>query len=331
MGSHLVKLLLERGEHVRVLVRPTTDRSNLKGCAVEYCEGDLRRPNTLDAAVAGCRLVFHCAADYRLWTPNPQELYSANVDGTRNLLQACRKAGTERIVVTSSVAAVGIPGRKQVGDEDTPVALENMVGHYKRSKFLAEKVAMEAAKQGLPVVVVNPSTPIGDFDSKPTATGKIITDYLNGKMPAFVQTGLNLVDVRDVARGHILAAERGQVGRRYILGGVDLTLQQILDKLADISGLPKVTWEMPIIVAYLAASVDTFWCTKILHRAPHIPLEGVKMARKFMFFSWQRARQELGYEPGSVDEALTRAVAWFMANGYAPISPKMSQRLKPQV
>lgn len=325
VGSHLVKQLAERGEEVCVLVRSSTDRRNLCGCSVEYIEGDLRSPETLLEAVKGCQWVFHCAADYRLWSANPQEIYDSNVQGTRSLLEACRQAGAQRVVVTSSVAAVGIPGPRQPGSEDTPVSLNDMVGHYKRSKFLAEKVAMEAAQAGIPVVVVNPSTPIGDFDSKPTATGKIITDFLNGKMPAYVQTGLNLVDVRDVAKGHILAAERGKIGRRYILGGEDMTLKQILDSLAEISGLPRVNWQMPLWVAYAAAGADTFLCEKILHCAPHIPLEGVKMARKYMFFDWTRAREELGYQPGSAQEALKRAVQWFMDNGYAPITPKLAQ------
>ncbi|MBQ7567636.1 NAD-dependent epimerase/dehydratase family protein [bacterium] len=326
VGSHLVKLLLERGEEVRVLVRPTTDCRNLKGCQVQYAEGDLRNIGSLCQAVRGCRWVFHCAADYRLWAPNPQEIYEANVQGTINLLEACRQAETERIIVTSSVAAVGIPGPRQIGDEDTPVSLKDMVGHYKRSKFLGEQAAMSAARSGLPVVVVNPSTPIGDFDSKPTATGKIITDFLNGKMPAYVQTGLNLVDVRDVAYGHILAAERGQIGRRYILGGEDMTLKQILDSLSAISGLPKVEWEIPLWVAYGAACIDTFFCESLCHCAPHIPLDGVKMARKHMFFSWDRAKRELGYSPGSAQAALERAVQWYMDNGYAPITPQRSRR-----
>ena len=328
VGSHLVKLLVERGDKVRVLVRPSTDRSNLEGVPVEYAEGDLRQIESLRAAVAGCDWVFHCAADYRLWAPNPQELYDSNVEGTRLLLQACREAGTKRIIVTSSVAAVGIPGPRQAGNEDTPVSLDDMIGHYKRSKFLAERVAMEEAAKGLPVVVVNPSTPIGDFDNKPTDTGQIITRYLNGNMPAYVQTGLNLVDVRDVARGHILAAEKGQVGRRYILGGSDYTLKEILDALSEISGLPPVKWQIPLWMAYVAAVIDNFWCTKILRRAPHISLEGVKMAHKHMFFSWERAKNELGYQPGPPQEALERAVRWFMNNGYAPITPKMAEKVK---
>ena len=331
VGSHLVKQLAERGDEVCVLVRPTTDRRNLDGYDLEYIEGDLRSYETLLNAVRGCQWVFHCAADYRLWAANPQELYDANVQGTRNLLEACRHAEVQRVIVTSSVAAVGIPGLRQSGDEDTPVCLNDMVGHYKRSKFLAEKAAMEAAQAGIPVVVVNPSTPIGDFDSKPTATGKIITDFLNGKMPAYVQTGLNLVDVRDVAKGHILAAERGRIGRRYILGGENMTLKQILDGLADISGLPRVNWEMPLWIAYTAAALDTLFCEKILRRAPHIPLEGVKMARKYMYFDWTRAERELGYQPGDASAALQRAVEWFMDNGYAPITPKMARIHKHQL
>ncbi len=325
VGSHIVRQLCGRGDEVRVLVRPSTDRRNLDGLPVEFAEGDLRMPQTLSDAVRGCTWVFHCAADYRLWASNPLEIYESNVKGTYNLLTACDQQRVEKVVVTSSVATVGIPGRLQSGNEDTPVSLKDMVGHYKRSKFMAERVAEMMSAGGTPVVIVNPSTPIGDFDSKPTATGKIITDYLNGKMPAYVQTGLNIVDVRDVARGHILAAEQGEIGRRYILGGENMTLKQILDCLAEISGLPRIEWEMPLWTAYAAAGADTFLCEKLLRRAPHIPLEGVKMARKYMYFDWTRARVELGYQPGSAAQALQRAVQWFMDNGYAPITPKMAQ------
>ena len=322
VGSHLVRLLLEAGETVRVLVRPTSALDNLTGLKVECTPGDLRDSASLERAVRGCAQVYHCAADYRLWTPDPSELYRANVEGTENLLKACRAAGVERVVVTSSVAAVGIPKDGTPGNEDTPVTLEDMIGHYKRSKFLAEQVAMRFAAEGDPVVVVNPSTPVGPGDVKPTATGRIVTDFLNGRLPAYVQTGLNLVAVEDVARGHLLAARLGTPGRRYILGGQDMTLKEILETLADLSGLPAPTPEIPLWFATCVAHVDTFVSAGILRREPRVPIEGVRMARKRMFFDSTRARQELGFEPGPVRPALERAIRWFSDHGYAPVPPR---------
>lgn len=315
VGSHLVRLLLEKQCQVRALVRATSPMDNLRGLDVELVTGDLSDPDSLGKAVAGCQRVFHCAADYRLWAKNVLDIYDTNVKGTASLLKACRHAGVERTVVTSSVAAVGIPASGE-GNEDTPVGLENMIGHYKRSKYLAEQEAWLAAQSGDPVVIVNPSTPIGERDIKPTATGKIITDYLNGKMPAFVQTGLNLVDVRDVALGHWLAAEKGQVKRRYILGGQNMTLQEILNELSAISGFAAPKVQLPWWFAYMVGSIDTFVCDTLLGRAPNVPVEGVKMARKHMYFSSQRAQEELGYHPGPVRPALERAVRWFVDNGY---------------
>lgn len=325
LGSHLVRLLLEEGQEVRVLVRHTSPPDNLTGLDVACIPGDLRESDSLDRAVRGCQQVFHCAADYRLWTPNPKDLYQVNVEGTRNLLEACRQAGVERVVVTSSVAAVGIPGDGMPGNEETPVSLRDMVGHYKRSKFMAEEVAMRFAAEGDPVVVVNPSTPVGPGDLKPTATGRIVTEFLNGRMPAYVQTGLNLVPVEDVALGHLLAARKGLPGRRYILGGQDMTLKEILDVLAEISGLAAPGLEIPLWVARCIAYVDTFLCAGLLRREPHVPVEGVRMAHKRMWFDSSRARTELGYQPGPVRPALERAVRWFVDHGYAPVPP----RLKP--
>ncbi|MGM9997855.1 MAG: hopanoid-associated sugar epimerase [Candidatus Bruticola sp.] len=315
VGSHLVRCLLDRGRKVRALVRPSSNLANLKGLDIEYVQGDLRDADSLKAAVKGCRLVFHCAADYRLWAENVNELYQSNVQGTENLLIACREGGVERTVVTSSVAAVGLPKNGGPGNEDEPVCLEDMIGHYKRSKFLAEQVALKAAAQGQNIVIVNPSTPIGDRDIKPTDTGRIITRFLNGAMPAYVNTGLNLVDVQDVCQGHILAAQKGKSGERYILGGWDMTLQQILLELSDISGLKAPVVELPLWFAYAVGAVDTFICSR-LHKVPDVPLEGVKMARKLMYFSWQKARRELGYEPKPIRPALERAVKWFADNGY---------------
>ena len=322
VGSHLVRLLVEEGEEVRVLMRSTSPPDNLTGLPVACTPGDLRDAESLERAVRGCQQVFHCAADYRLWTPRPDELYRINVDGTENLLKACRAAEVERVVVTSSVAAVGIPADGTPGNEETPVTLEDMVGHYKRSKFLAEQVAMRFASEGDPVVVVNPSTPVGPGDLKPTATGRIVTDYLNGRMPAYVQTGLNLVPVEDVARGHLLAARQGRPGRRYILGGQDMTLKEILDLLAEITGLPAPGFEIPLWLATCLAHVDTFVSAGLLRREPRVPIEGVRMARKRMWFDSRRAREELGYQPGPVRPALERAVRWFVDHGHAPVPPR---------
>lgn len=323
VGSHLAKMLAEQGAEVRVLVRPTSRLDNLQGVNCQAVQGDLRDAASLQAAVRGCEHVYHCAADYRLWTPHPQELYDANVEGTKRLLLACREAGVARTVVTSSVAAVGVPHEGGPGCETTPVQLADMIGHYKRSKYLAEQVALEFAKDGDPVVVVNPSTPVGDGDIKPTATGKIITEFLKGRMPAYVQTGLNFVDVLDVCRGHILAAEKGRPGQRYILGGTDMTLKELFETLSEISGVPAPKVQLPLWFAYIVGAIDTFVSTSLLHKEPRAPLEGVKMARKMMFFSSEKARQELNYQPGSPIPALRRAVEWFAHHHYVPMPPKL--------
>lgn len=315
MGSHLVEQLLHRGDKVRVLVRPTTRLDNLPAEVVTVV-GDLRDAASLRAAVRGCHRVFHCAADYRLWTRRPEELYESNVTGTDHLLQACRQEGVERVVYTSSVAAIGLPSDGSPGDEETPVSLQAMIGHYKRSKYLAQEVALRHASEGLPVVIVNPSTPIGPRDIKPTATGKIITDFLNGNMPAYVDTGLNLVAVEDVAAGHLLAAEKGEPGRLYILGNQDFTLKEILELLSELTGRPAPRIRLPYWLVYLLACIDTFLEGTLLGREPRIPLEGVRMSKKLMWFSSERARRELGYRPTSAGEALGRAVDWFTEHGY---------------
>jgi dihydroflavonol-4-reductase len=264
--------------------------------------------------VAGCGVVFHVAADYRLWSKNPSELYRSNVEGTRNLLAAAREAGVEKVVYTSTVGCIGIP-LDRPGSEDVEVHLEEMTGAYKRSKFQAEQVALEFAGAGFPVVIVNPTAPIGDHDFKPTPTGKIVVDYLKGAMPAFVDTGLNLVDVEDTSEGHLLALERGRPGERYILGCENLTLEQILTRLARISGGKAPSWRIPYAVAYLAGLASTGWAN-LTGLEPRAPLEAVKMARKKMFVSLDKAKRELGFNPGPVDGALKRAVDWFRANGY---------------
>jgi dihydroflavonol-4-reductase len=281
---------------------------------VEVVTGDLRDRESLDRAVAGCGAVFHVAADYRLWAKDPGELYRSNVDGTRNLLEAARRAGIEKMVYTSTVGCIGIP-EDRPGNEDVEVHLEEMTGAYKRSKFQAEQLALEFARAGLPVVIVNPTAPIGDHDFKPTPTGKIVVDFLKGAMPAFVDTGLNLVDVEDISDGHLLALEQGRSGERYILGCENLTLEQILTRLAGISGGHAPRWRIPYAVAYAAGLASTGWANLTGHE-PRAPLDAVKMARKKMFVSLDKAKRELGFNPRPVDGALKRAVDWFRANGY---------------
>jgi dihydroflavonol-4-reductase len=276
---------------------------------VETVTGDLRDPGSLARAVQGCALVFHVAADYRLWARHPEELYRSNVDGTRHLLEAARNAGAERVVYTSTVGAIGIP-HDGIGDESTPVTLDDMAGDYKRSKFLAEQAALEFARDGFPVVIVNPTAPVGDHDVKPTPTGKIVLDFLNGAMPAFIDTGLNVVNVRDVAEGHLLACERGRPGERYILGSENLTLAEILGKLAALTGRKAPTVRLPYAVAYGAGAFSTAWAC-VTGKPPRVPLDAVRMARKKMWVTHEKARRELGFEPGPAETALARAVAWF--------------------
>jgi dihydroflavonol-4-reductase len=308
LGWHVARALLERGYHVRALVRPG---SRVGGIEVECAPGDLRDPESLDRAVSGCGLVFHVAADYRLWAKDPGELYRSNVEGTRNLLDASRKAGVERVVYTSTVGCIGIP-HGGIGDETTPVRFEDMIGHYKRSKFQAERVALEFAAGGLPVVIVNPTAPVGDHDVKPTPTGKIVLDFLHGGMPAFIDTGLNVVDVRDTALGHLQACERGRPGERYILGSENLTLSQILGILAKITGRKAPSVRLPYGVAWCAGACSTGWAN-LTGAPPRVPLEGVRMARKKMWVTHEKARRELGFEPGPAETALTRAVEWFQS------------------
>jgi dihydroflavonol-4-reductase len=306
LGWHVARVLIERGYGVRALVRPG---SRVLDLPVETVTGDLRDAESLRRAVGGCGLVFHVAADYRLWAKDPRDLYRSNVDGTRNLLTAAKAAGVERVVYTSTVGCIGIP-HGGLGDETTPVTLAEMAGDYKRSKFLAEQVAREFAAGGLPLVIVNPTAPIGDRDVKPTPTGKIVLDFLNGEMPAFIETGLNVVDVRDTAEGHLLACERGRVGERYILGSENLTLAQILQKLAAITGRKAPAIRLPYAVAYCAGACSTAWAG-ITGTPPRVPLEGVRMARKKMWVTHEKARRELGFEPGPAETALRRAVDWF--------------------
>lgn len=315
LGSHVARQLVERGESVRVLVRPTSDVRALEGFEAQRFVGDLRDATSLDRPLEGVTRVFHVAADYRLWSRDPREIYESNVSGTRNLLDAARRAGVEKFVYTSTVATIAVRREGGLPNESTQSTLGEMIGHYKRSKFLAEQLAMQAADAGLPVVVVNPTTPVGPGDSKPTPTGKIIVDFLNGRMPGYVDTGLNFVPVEDCARGHLLAAEHGSVGARYILGGPNLSLKQMLDILAVVSGLRPPRWKFPHALAYAAGCVDTA-VSRLLNREPQIPLEGVRMARHKMFVDASKAGRELGFAPGPIEAALDRATRWYKAHGY---------------
>jgi dihydroflavonol-4-reductase len=307
-----------KGAELRLLVRASSRTDNIADLPAERVIGDLRDLESLRSGMAGCEFVFHVAADYRLWAVNGQELYQSNVEGTRNILQAARDSSVRRVVYTSSVATMGFGNNGRVTDESTPVALANMIGDYKRSKFMAEQLVIEAAQAGQDVVMVNPTTPIGERDIKPTPTGRIVVDFLKRKFPAYVDTGLNLVDVNDCAEGHLLAMEKAVPGERYILGGENLTLKRILDKLATITGLPSPNIRLPYAMAYATGMVDTLITGKIRQREPRVTLDSVRMGRKKMFVTSAKAERELGWSPGPVDGALRRAVEWFRANGYAP-------------
>lgn len=316
LGSHVARALSDGGAQLRLLVRPTSNLKNLQGLNAETASGDLRDAASLEKAISGCDVVFHVAADYRLWVRDPGEMYRSNVEGTRAILEAARKNKVRRVVYTSSVATIGFRQDGQPADEDSPVSLADMIGHYKRSKFMAEQVAMEAGRNGMQVVTVNPTTPIGEQDVKPTPTGRIVVDFLKRKFPAYVDTGLNLVDVRECARGHVAALEKGRSGERYILGGQDLTLKQILDKLGAITGLPSPSVKLPYFFAFAAGVVDEAITGMILRREPRATVDAVRMGKKKMFASSAKAERELGWKIVSVDDALQRAVDWFRANGY---------------
>ena len=317
LGSHVACVLAEQGADLRLLVRSTSNLKNLEGLKAETAIGDLRDPASLEKAMSGCEVVFHVAADYRLWVRDPNEMYRSNVEGTRAIIEAARKNAVRCVVYTSSVATMGFTGNGHPADEDSPVALADMIGHYKRSKFMAEQVALEAGRDAMRVVTVNPTTPVGEQDVKPTPTGRIVVDFLKGKFPAYVDTGLNLVDVRECARGHVAALEKGKSGERYILGGENLTLKQILDKLGAISGLPSPKVKLPYFVAYLAGAVDETVSGRMLGREPRATIETVRMGKKKMWASSSKAERELGWKTLPADAALRRAVEWFRANGYA--------------
>jgi dihydroflavonol-4-reductase len=319
LGSHVARVLAEQGAQLRLLVRPTSDLRNIDGLTADRVEGDLRDAASIEKAVSGCDAVFHVAADYRLWVRDPEQMYRSNVEGTRSLLEAARKQGVRRVVYTSSVATMGFhsgSNNGRVADEESPVSLADMIGHYKRSKFMAEQVAVEAARSGVDVVIVNPTTPIGERDIKPTPTGRIIVDFLKRKFPAYVETGLNLVDATECARGHVQALEKGRSGERYILGGENLTLKQILDRLAAITGLKSPTVKLPYVFAFAAGVVDEMVTGRVLGREPRATIDAVRMGRKMMFVSSAKAERELGWRTVPVDGALRRSVEWFRANGY---------------
>jgi dihydroflavonol-4-reductase len=311
----VARALLARGHRVRVLARPNSDRRNLAGLAVEIAEGAMEEPRSLARAVAGCRCVYHVAADYRIWVPDPAPMFRVNVDGTRDLLTAALEAGAERVVYTSSVATLGLMAGGSA-DEETPSSVDNMIGPYKRSKFAAEEVARGLARErGLPVVIVNPSTPVGPGDIKPTPTGRLIVESARGQMPAFVDTGLNIVHVDDVAEGHLAAAEKGRIGERYILGGENMTLAEILAEVAQAVGRRPPWLRVPHRVLFPVA-VGAELAARITGRDPFVTLDGVRMSRKKMYFSSEKASRELGYTPRPARQAIADAVGWFEANGY---------------
>jgi len=316
VGRAVVEELLAAGREVRVLAR-NPDHPALAGLAVDVAPGDLRDPDSLNRALTGCTRLFHVAADYRLWVPDPATMYAINVEGTRSLLSAARSQGLERVVYTSTVGTLGNPGDGTPGTEDTPVTLKEMVGHYKRSKFLAEQVALDFARQGLPLVVVNPSTPVGPWDFRPTPTGEMIVGFLKRRMPAYLETGLNLIHVRDVARGHLLAEDKGRVGEKYILGHDNLSLSQIFHLLADLTGLPAPKVKLPYWPVLAMAYVDEFFATNIRRRLPRMPVAAIRMAKKYMYFDNQKAVQYLGLTVTPVRQALADAVDWFRGHGYA--------------
>ena len=320
VGAHVARHLADQGAQMRVLVRPTSNLANLEGLNAETVAGDLLQPEGLRTAIRGCDALMHVAADYRLWVRDPKTMYAANVEGTRALLRLAHEEGVPRSVYTSSVATMGFREDGTIVDENTPVSIDDMVGHYKRSKFLAEQAAIEAAKAGQQVIILNPTTPIGPQDVKPTPTGRIVVDFLNKKFPAYMDTGLNLVDVSEVARTHCTALEMGRPGERYILGGENLTLKQILDKMSAITGLPSPTMKVPYAVAMAFAFFDETITGRILGKEPRATVEEVRMGKKKMFASSAKAQRDLGFHIVPVYEALRAAINWFRAHGYAPAS-----------
>lgn len=316
VGSSVLRHLLAAGHEVRALVRAGSDRRNLAGLDVEACVGDLNDADSLRKAVAGCQNLFHVAADYRLWIPDPDTMYRTNVEGSRNLVRSAVESGLQRIVYTSSVATLGIHADRSPSNEDSPVSLDDMTGHYKRSKYLAEQAVMDLAeKEQAPVVVVNPSTPVGARDIKPTPTGRIILDMLRRRMPAYVDTGMNIVNVEDVAAGHLLAFEKGKVGQRYVLGGENMSLQSLLEMIAEIAGLRAPVVRIPVTAVMPAAWVAER-IARITGIEPFATVDALRMARKYMYYSSDKAERELGYRPGPARDGVTAAITWFRDNKY---------------
>jgi dihydroflavonol-4-reductase len=323
LGSHVARQLVGRGESVRVLLRPSSNNRAIADLSLEYVTGDLRDAVSLQRALKGVKRVYHVAADYRLWAKRSKDIYESNVGGTKNLLEAARRVSVEQFIYTSTVATIAVD-RSENPTEKTDAQLEEMIGHYKRSKWLAEQEVLRAAREGFPAIIAMPTTPVGPGDWKPTPTGKIILDFLNGKMPGYVETGLNFVGVEECAAGHLLAAEKGKVGERYLLGAENLTLKQLLDLLANITGLPAPRLKIPHGLALGVAYASTAF-SRLVGREPQIPIEGVKIAQHNMFVDCSRAQRELGFHPGPVSAALERAVRWYEANGY--IIPRRAKKL----
>lgn len=323
LGSHIARELVSRGENVRVLMRPSSTNRAVGDLSLEYVTGDLRDPASLERAVAGVQYVFHVAADYRLWARKSRDIYDSNVGGTKNLLAAAKRAAVEKFIYTSTVATIAVD-RPELPTESTEARLDEMVGHYKRSKWMAEQEVLSAAKAGLPAVIAMPTTPVGPGDWKPTPTGKIILDFLNGKMPGYVETGLNFVGVEDCAAGHLLVAEKGKIGERYLLGSENLTLKQLLDALSKITSLPAPKLKIPHGVALGVAYLNTVF-SRLLGREPQIPLEGVKIARHMMFVNCEKSQRALDFRPAPVAAALERAVRWYADNGY--VSKRRARRM----
>jgi len=325
VGSHVARAYVAEGAELRLLTRATSKLAAIEGLAAEVVVGDLRQAEGLRTALRGCDALVHVAADYRLWVRDPKEMYAANVDGTRELLRIAREEGVAKVVYTSSVATMGYKADGTIVDETTPVSLAEMIGAYKRSKFMAEQEAIAAARAGQHVTILNPTTPIGPGDAKPTPTGRIVVDFLNRKFPAYVDTGLNLVDVSEVARMHAVALDRGTPGERYILGGENLTLKQILDRMSAITGLPSPTMKVPHAVAMVFAFFDETITGKILGKEPRATVEAVRMGRKTMFASSAKAERELGFQVVPIYSAMRAAIEWFVARGYAPPFTKQMQ------
>jgi len=316
IGSHVARKLVEEGFEVVALARPQSNTRNLDGCKVRICYGDLKNKQSLEDALKGCRALFHVAASYSLWSPDPKQVYAVNVEGTVNIMEAAVAQGCQKIVYTSSESTIAIPKGSGLGTEGAINSPQDVYGHYKRSKVLAEMEVARLCSRGWPITIVNPTTPIGERDIKPTPTGRIVLDFLNGAMPAYINTGLNVVDVEDVARGHVLALEKGKVGQNYILGNKNMSLAEILGLIAKLAKKKPPRFCIPFWAAFSAACVDELVRGRILKRCPRIPLAAVKTARKFRYFDCSKAKNELGFAPGPIEDAFSKSISWFIKEGY---------------